>query len=58
MNIKCQDAITYFSKLTFGSLDADKRCSAIFLNISKAFDVISHKLLLLKLKSIIGHNAC
>ena len=52
----CQEAISYFSKLIYESLDKFKRCLGIFLDIAKAFDSIEHNLLLKKLKTVLGNN--
>lgn len=40
----------------YESLDKGKRYLGIFLNMTMAFDSISHDLLFWKLKEIIGHN--
>jgi len=56
-NVGCQDAIIVsLSNLIYMSLDRGKKCLCIYLDIAKAFDSISHDLLLRKLKIIIGNN--
>lgn len=55
-NVGCQDAIVSLSNLIYKSLDRGKTCLCIYLDIAKAFDSISHVLLLCKLKIIIGNN--
>jgi retron-type reverse transcriptase len=52
----CQEAISYFSKLIYESLDKGKRCLGIFLDIAKAFNSIEHNLLLKKLKTVLGNS--
>jgi len=55
-NVGCQDAIVSLSNIIYKSLDRGKKCLCIYLDIAKAFDSISHDLLLRKLKIIIGNN--
>ena len=52
----CEDAISFLANLAYSSLDRGKLCLGIFLVVAKAFDSISHELLLSKLERIIGKN--
>jgi hypothetical protein len=47
-----EDVIAYLANLAYSSLDKDKLCSGIFLNVAKTFNSISHKLLLYKLEQL------
>ena len=46
------DAHFELTKFIVNSLDEGKRCIAVFLDLAKAFDTVSHPLLLKKLESI------
>ncbi len=43
------DAITEFNADVLPSLDRKKKCVSVYLDLSKAFDTINHKILLMKL---------
>lgn len=47
-----EDAIFRLSKFVTDSLDSNKKCLAVFLDLAKAFDSVSHELLCKKLESI------
>lgn len=51
-----EDAIAYLANLAYNSLDSSKLCQGIFLDVAKAFDSVSYKLLLYKLEKVIGKN--
>lgn len=51
-NKSTNDAICYLTNNIYQSMDKSKPCICIFLDLAKAFDTVSHKLLIHKLEKI------
>lgn len=51
-NISTQDAIAKLTSLVYNAVDDRKACLGVFVDLAKAFDTVSHRLLLDKLEHI------
>jgi len=50
------DAYTSLVKSIYGALDRGDKCLTIFIDIAKAFNSVSHNILLIKLQKLLGKN--
>ena len=51
-NKSTEDAIFEFTKTVYSNINENKKCMAVFLDLAKAFDTVSHEILLKKIEAL------
>jgi RNA binding exosome subunit len=55
---KIDQAIANLTQFIYKSLDNNKKCATVYLDLTKTFDIVDHDILIIKLKQlgIFGNN--